>query len=365
MHHLKGRRFVLAVLAFVVLHASGCGSGSSSGGVAATDPAGTDGHVSEHEAQAGHLPATPDPATVAVQPRAPLIVGTKQCARGATPGLSVYVGNDPQALVEFESWIGRPVDALQLHVGALDWDDWYNSLSWQIATFSSVNRQILWSIPLITGTGNLADAAKGTYDDRYRRAARLIADSYPKQKQIHIRVGWEFNGPWKPWGAIGKEKTFVGAYRHFVTAFRSQSDRFFFEWTPNIGSKEGNPEHGYPGDEYVDIIGMDFYYNTAWHHTDNKAAWDYMVNQPYGLKWHQQFAALHKKQTAYSEWGFMNDGSSEFVKIAAAWFREHKVVFQNYWNSNSNFRGKLSDNQFPRAGAAYKQEFNRPQACLP
>ena len=96
MHHLKGRGFVLAVLAFVVLHASGCGSGSSSGGVAAPDPAGTDGHVSEHEAQAGHLPATPDPATVAVQPRAPLIVGTKQCARGATPGLSVYVVHDQQ-----------------------------------------------------------------------------------------------------------------------------------------------------------------------------------------------------------------------------------------------------------------------------
>ena len=29
-----------------------------------------------------------------------------------------------------------------------------------------------------------------------------------------------------------------------------------------------NPADAYPGDEYVDVIGMDFYYNIKWNPTD-------------------------------------------------------------------------------------------------
>ena len=362
---------MLAVLAAACLHAAACGSGSGSG---PADPAAVEhGHAAadaahehaEQDTAAGSAPSAGAGAGAgtAPPPRLPLSLGTKQCARGSTPALSVHVGNDPQALVEFEKWMGRPVDALQVHSGARDWDDWYNSISWEIDLWKNVDRRILWSIPLIPGTGNLVEGAKGSYDETWRRAARLLANSYPKQSQIYIRVGWEFNGPWKPWSSIGREKEFIGSYRRFVTAFRSISNRFIFEWTPNIGSHGNNPEDSYPGDQYVDLIGMDFYYNTQWHPVDNKTAWNYMLNQPYGLKWHQDFAARHKKQTAYSEWGFMTDGAVEFVKLAADWFRQHGIVYQNYWDSNSNFRGKLSHNQFPKAGAQFREQFRQQLSC--
>ena len=384
MHHFLRRGSLLAVLAVACLHAAACGSGSSSGSGSGLSPndlaavehaaAGHAGHPehAEHDigADTGSVPSTGSGtgttpgATPQPQPRPPLSLSTKQCARGSTPALSVYVGNDPQALVEFEKWIGRPVDALQVHSGAKDWDDWYNSIGFEIDLWKSVDRRILWSIPLIPGTGNLVAASNGSYDDAYRRAAKLISGSYPKQAQIYIRVGWEFNGPWKPWSSIGLEKEFIGAYRRFVDAFRSASNRFIFEWTPNIGSHGNNPEQSYPGDAYVDLIGMDFYYDTQWHPVDNRKAWEYMLNQNYGLKWHQEFAARHKKQTAYSEWAFMTDGASEFVKLAAAWFRQHGIVYQNYWNSNSNFRGKLSNNQYPTAGAQFREQFRPVQVCL-
>ena len=387
MRHSLRRGSVLADIVLTCLHGAACGSGSGSPAdgppVLASADTGLNAphpHVA-HEVSDGtsSTPATGSGTGAATgisagtgtgtgtgnatQPRLPLSLGTQQCARGSTPALSVYVGNDPAALVEFEKWMGRPVDALQVHSGARDWDDWYNSISWLTDVWKNVNRRLLWSIPLIPGTGTLAQGAKGSYDETWRRAARLLADTYPHQQQIYIRVGWEFNGPWKPWSSIGLENEYVASFRRFVSAFRSVSDRFIFEWTPNIGSHGNNPEDSYPGDQYVDLIGMDFYYDTKWHPTDNRKAWDYFLNQAYGLKWHQEFAARHKKQTAYSEWGFMTDGATELVSLAAAWFRQHGIVYQNYWNSNSNFRGKLSNNQFPNAATRFRNEFMPRLAC--
>lgn len=73
--------------------------------------------------------------------------------------------------------------------------------------------------------------------------------------------------------------------------------------TANARETRMNPVDAYPGDEYVDVIGMDFYYNIQWNPADSRLAWDEMVNAPFGLKWLEEFAAAHNKPTAYPEWG--------------------------------------------------------------
>src|SRR5690606_10095690 len=126
---------------------------------------------------------------------------------------------------------------------------------------------------------------------------------------------------------------------------RKVSDRFLFEWTPNLGHQGMNPERAYPGNDYVDVIGMDFYYDLKWNPSDAREAWKHIVEQPYGLRWHQAYAARQGKPTAYSEWGVMSGDAEAFVELAAAWFRKHRVVYHSYWDSNAAFRGKLSDGQ--------------------
>ena len=214
------------------------------------------------------------------------------------------------------------------------------------------------SVPLIPTGANLANSAAGMYNNHYKKAAQTLSTYRPQESVLYIRTGWEFNGDWFPWTALnGKAKSFAGAFQHFVTAFRSVSSRFRFEWNVNLGDSGMNPEDAYPGDTSVDIIGMDFYWNLQYDPANPNMAWSSKVSQKYGLEWHQDFAAAHHKPTAYSEWGIMSDKAGPYIQQAKAWFASHDVVYQTYWNSNSAFSGMLSMGQYPKPGAAYKAAF--------
>ena len=281
----------------------------------------------------------------------------------AAPLLGVYCGNSPQAVAEFESWLGRDVDGILGYTGGASWADFEGSVGWATDLWKDSDRRVFWSVPLIPEGASLEAAATGDYDAAYLKAAQTLAQFRPNDPELHVRTGWEFNGDWFPWAAQGKEQAFIGAFRQFVTVFRSVSTRFVFEWNVNIGDQKPtqmNPEDAYPGDDVVDIVGMDFYWNTQWDPADPVAAWNSMRDRDYGLKWHQDFAAAHGKQTAYSEWGIMSDAAGPYIDQAKLWFEQHQIVFHTYWNSDSAFTGKLSSNQYPAAGAAFKQAFGAP-----
>jgi hypothetical protein len=53
----------------------------------------------------------------------------------------------------------------------------------------------------------------------------------------------------------------------------------------------------------------------------------------------------------------MSDDAAPYIQQAKQWFDDHQVVFHTYWNSDLDFKGKLSSGQYPAAGAAYKQAF--------
>jgi Glycosyl hydrolase family 26 len=271
--------------------------------------------------------------------------------------LGAYVGNNPADLAEFEKWLGKPVDQIAAHAGRANWGDWIGSIKWLLDRWTPLNKPIAWTIPLFVNGGTLSDAAAGKYQAYYQQAAEILAKSRPVDEVIYIRTGEEFNGNWMPWSAAGREQDFIGAYRKFVDAFRSASHRFRFEWNVNVRESRMNPADAYPGDEYVDVIGMDFYYNIQWNPADPRAAWDEMVNEQYGLQWLEQFAAAHNKPTAYPEWGVNSDGAGPYIERAAQWFASHNVLYQRVWNSDADFRGKLSNGQFPNAGIAYIATF--------
>ncbi len=268
---------------------------------------------------------------------------------------SVYVGNYPIDYTAYELWSGKRGDGVQLHSGRANWTDWSTSLEWLIGLWSGVNRTIFWTIPLIPQGTSLEEASRGKYNAYYVEAARDLAYSFPNTQKIYIRTGWEFNGDWQPWAARGKEAAYRGAYRQFVASFRSVSSRFVFEWTPNIGDLGMNPENAYPGDDVINIIGMDFYYNHQWDSADGVKAFAWKRDEKYGLAWHQAFAKRHKKATAYAEWGVSRDSDAAYVQAAAQWFDRHNIVYASYWNSNAAYRGKLSANQYPAVSKAYRK----------
>jgi len=275
--------------------------------------------------------------------------------------LGVFVGNNPTGVYSFETWLGREVDGVLGFIGQASWTDFTEGARWAADNlWSQIDRPIYWSVPLIVEGASLDQAAAGAYDGYWRSVAQQLADTRPQDEVIYVRTGWEFNGNWMPWAAKGNEQAFIEAFRGFVDVFRSVSDRFVFEWNVNIGDMGMNPADAYPGDAWVDIIGMDFYWNTRWDPSDPDQAWNYMVNRKYGLQWLEDFAAARSKPTAYSEWGVMSDNAGSYLEKARAWFESHDVVYQNYWNSDYAFAGSLTDGSYPNAAEAYRKLFSAP-----
>lgn len=270
---------------------------------------------------------------------------------------SIYIENNVSGIADAEAWLGSKVQTIQLHTGTSGWGDWLSSQNWIAGQFAQSDVNIMWSIPLIPWGANLADAAAGAYSDNYLAMANQMLANNAGSDQIYVRLGWEFNGAgWNSSSAVGQPDNYVKAYQQFVDTFRSVSDKFVFEWTPNIGATDMNPELAYPGDDYVDVIGIDFYYNNAWDNPDGKQAFDWFVREPFGLQWQQDFAAAHGKPTAIAEWG-LNSDSPEFVTLVNAWASDHNMLYTNYWESDAAFQGKLGDGQYPAAADAFKALF--------
>lgn len=105
--------------------------------------------------------------------------------------------------------------------------------------------------------------AMGVYDAYFVEAAGAVRDF---GGPIFISIDHEMNGTWYPYSQAypnsGVTATdYVNAWRRIVSIFRTQgANNAAFVWSPNV------PDVGpqsyrdyYPGDEYVDWIGVSFY----------------------------------------------------------------------------------------------------------
>ena len=109
------------------------------------------------------------------------------------------------------------------------------------------------------GTTNAAVAA-GT-DDAYIR--QFAKDVLSNERQVIISYGQEMNGNWYPWGeGSDTPANFIAAWKHIVRIFREEGiHNVIWLWDPNI-AYPGGPQlkDWYPGDEYVDWVGLDGYF---------------------------------------------------------------------------------------------------------
>ena len=110
---------------------------------------------------------------------------------------------------------------------------------------------------------SLGQGAAGAYNSYFLTVAQdMVAGG---QASSVIRPGWEFNGGWFSWAANGQAAAFVGYWQQIVTTMRSVPGQdFTFEWNPTAGDQGvGNLANYYPGNAYVDYIGLDLY-DQAW-----------------------------------------------------------------------------------------------------
>jgi hypothetical protein len=107
----------------------------------------------------------------------------------------------------------------------------------------------------------LATIADGDHDRYVRAWAEAIVEH---DRPVVLRPMHEMNGAWYPWGADVNGNTpddFVAAWRHLRAVFDDVgADQVVWEWAPNQLFEGTAPlEPLYPGDEYVDRIGISAY----------------------------------------------------------------------------------------------------------
>jgi mannan endo-1,4-beta-mannosidase len=102
--------------------------------------------------------------------------------------------------------------------------------------------------------------AAGTYDDYLRSYADSVSHF---GHAVVIGFGHEMNAPWYSWGyGHLPASTFVAAWRHIVTLFRSAgADNVTWLWTLQADEAGTGPVASWwPGAQYVTWVGIDGYY---------------------------------------------------------------------------------------------------------
>ncbi|PAB58520.1 glycoside hydrolase family 26 protein [Anaeromicrobium sediminis] len=114
---------------------------------------------------------------------------------------------------------------------------------------------------------------RGNYDGYLRKWARNIKSL---NNPILFRPSNEMNGDWSTWSAwyLGKDTDlYIEAWKRMYRIFKEEgADNAYFVWNPHDRSYPdfawNNPHLYYPGDEYVDFVGLTGYNNGTSHKAD-------------------------------------------------------------------------------------------------
>ncbi len=278
-------------------------------------------------------------------------------------GVYVGPGNPPPGVAAVSSLLGYRVPYAMDFTDGGSWESISNP-RWLLSRWNATGEKMILGVDMLPNSGaSLSVGATGAYNPYFVTLAKaLVAGG---QGSAIIRLGWEFNGGWFPWAANGKAAAFVAYWQQIVDAMRSVPGQSFqFEWNPTRGNLGvGNLANYYPGDSFVDIIGLDVY-DTEWgSYPGPRAEWQHMLTQTYGLDWLASFASQHNKPMAIPEWGlgWTGDGmvgggdNAYFVQQMAQWILSHNVSNAVAWDYGSN---PFPSSANPLAEAAFQAAFS-------
>jgi hypothetical protein len=303
-----------------------------------------------------------------------LLSSSPALASGAPTQFGAYLGagcTGRDKMPAFESFVGRKVERTVDALNATSWKEMRSSIAWLARCWKDSGLDLTLSVPMLPRdkSGTLQRGVAGEYDDIFREVATALVDN--GHADAIVRIGWEFNGGWMPWRAAADPKAYIAYYRRIVGIMRAvEGQKFKFEWCPNVGKHEIAPDQAYPGDDVVDVIGLDIY-NEIWSPTlrDPGVRFRWFLNQPYGLRWHQNFAKARGKPISFPEWGSGPNSNGHgapddpvFITSMAQWFARTRPLYQSYFEYRApNYDYTLAGNtKSPNAAKAYKRAFGKP-----
>ena len=217
-------------------------------------------------------------------------------------------------------------------------------------------------VPLWPNDGNIGTAAAGGYNAQWQKFGAMIAAKYPT---AYIRLGWEMNLPgWKHAAYPAQAEQWKEAYRQAVTSIRRGGSKLRIAWVVNEGPGQTGTQDArifYPGDAYVDYIGMDAYDWWPGYTTDANIAKH--RDSAYGWNFWLDFAKSKNKKFVLPEWGVAPANSAsggdnpKYINFVYSWMKQNQqwIGYESYFSeSDSYIRSDLFTNS-PKASAEYKR----------
>jgi hypothetical protein len=286
--------------------------------------------------------------------------------------LGTYEGNGTTGrahIPDFETWLGRPLSrALDFVSYGSSWSNLVSSAVYVANAWDGSRWRLSISVPMLPADGHssLSQGATGAYNTYFKQIATTLV-GHGLGASI-IRLGWEFNGSWYPWAAYRCPTCFVQFWQQIVTTMRAvPGAQFKFDWCPDIGYQMTAADKVYPGDAYVDVIGLDVYNQSPDPTMTPQARWSYLMNQNFGLKWQAAFAGGHHKYLSFPEWatgvwtgkpGIGGGDDPYFIQQMHDWMKSQwNFSYHNYFDVNGSYKGKISTDQYPNAGALFRTLF--------
>lgn len=221
----------------------------------------------------------------------------------------------PREVDAYEQWLGCAVDYVVDFPSRDTWADIANP-DYFLDAWEGMSRRLVLSLAMLPDVED-ADheaGARGDYDDHFTELGRhLVARG---MEDTVVRIGWEFNLKESRY-YTDDAVVFRAYWRRIVEAMRSvPGQQFQFTWNPDRGGVD--PLAYYPGDAYLDHIGVDIYDATgapgtypypepcddACRLVRQREAWSgTFYGGPRGLRFWSAFAREHDKPLALPEWG--------------------------------------------------------------
>ncbi len=246
-----------------------------------------------------------------------------------------WLGDFPSSanIPAFEQLSGHHLDVGQFYI---DWSSSFSSIQPYLQALDADNSEamITW-MPSQYTTPQIASGAADSYIQSFAQGVRSYG------KAIQIRPMHEMNGNWYSWGigdsTVNTNASYIQAWQHIVTIFRqvgATNAKFIWSINSNNVGAGASLTGAYPGDNYVDYVGIDGY---NWGTTQSWSTWqtfDQIYSSPY-----QALTQLTHKPVLITEWASAELGGSKaawitdaFQQIASSKYSQ--IVGENWFNMN-------------------------------